>query len=62
MAVTKTTVAPEAVNHAISCGILGENRVQEYLSKKDFYSKDAKVHFIGHLLNNKVKYIIEIWT
>ena len=60
MAVTKT-VAPEAVNHAISCGIhtLGENRVQEYLSKKDFYSKDAKVHFIGHLQTNKVKYIIE---
>jgi len=60
MAVTKT-VAPEAVNHAISCGIhtLGENRVQEYLSKKDFYAKDAKVHFIGHLQTNKVKYIIE---
>ena len=59
MAVTKT-VAPEAVNHAISCGIhtLGENRVQEYLSKKDFYAKDAKVHFIGHLQTNKVKYII----
>ena len=55
MAVTKT-VAPEAVNHAISCGIhtLGENRVQEYLSKKDFYAKDAKVHFIGHLQTNKV--------
>lgn len=35
MAVTKT-VAPEAVNHAIHCGIqvLGENRVQEYLSKR----------------------------
>ena len=60
MAVTKT-VAPEAVNHAISCGIhtLGENRVQEYLSKKDFYSKDAKVHFIGHLQTNKVKYILD---
>ena len=60
MAVTKT-VAPEAVNHAISCGIhtLGENRVQEYLSKKYFYAKDAKVHFIGHLQTNKVKYIIE---
>lgn len=43
MAVTKT-VAPEAVNHAISCGIhtLGENRVQEYLSKKDFLQKMQK--------------------
>ena len=31
MAVTKT-VPPEAVNHAVKCGIrlLGENRVQEY--------------------------------
>lgn len=59
MAVTKT-VAPEAVNHAISCGItvLGENRVQEYLSKKDAYDKSAHVHFIGHLQTNKVKYII----
>lgn len=60
MAVTKT-VAPEAVNHAVACGIhtLGENRVQEYLSKKEFYAKDASVHFIGHLQTNKVKYIIE---
>jgi pyridoxal phosphate enzyme (YggS family) len=60
MAVTKT-VAPEAVNHAISCGIrlLGENRVQEYESKKDLYDPRASVHFIGHLQTNKVKYIIE---
>lgn len=60
MAVTKT-VAPEAVNHAIGCGIttLGENRVQEYLSKKEFYDPAAQVHFIGKLQTNKVKYIIE---
>lgn len=60
MAVTKT-VAPEAVNHAVSCGIklLGENRVQEYESKKDLYDPAAAVHFIGHLQTNKVKYIIE---
>lgn len=59
MAVTKT-VAPEAVNHAVSLGIdlLGENRVQEYQSKKDFYDKSAEVQFIGHLQTNKVKYII----
>ncbi|MGN0606109.1 MAG: YggS family pyridoxal phosphate-dependent enzyme [Oscillospiraceae bacterium] len=59
MAVTKT-VAPEAVNHAVSMGIdlLGENRVQEYLSKKDAYAK-AEVHFIGHLQTNKVKYIAD---
>ncbi|MDO4156527.1 MAG: YggS family pyridoxal phosphate-dependent enzyme [Oscillospiraceae bacterium] len=60
MAVTKT-VAPEAINHAIHCGIslLGENRVQEYLSKREFYDPSATVHFIGHLQTNKVKYIIE---
>lgn len=59
MAVTKT-VAPEAINHAVELGIdlLGENRVQEYLSKADFYDKSAEVQFIGHLQTNKVKYII----
>ena len=60
MAVTKT-VAPELINHAVSQGIdlLGENRVQEFLSKQEFYDKSAQVHFIGHLQTNKVKYIIE---
>ena len=59
MAVTKT-VAPEAVNHAVELGIdlLGENRVQEYLSKAELYDKSAEVQFIGHLQTNKVKYII----
>ena len=59
MAVTKT-VAPEIVNHAIGLGLdlLGENRVQEYLSKAEAYSP-AEVHFIGGLQTNKVKYIIE---
>ncbi len=60
MAVTKT-VAPEAVNHAIELGVglLGENRVQEYLSKEEAYDKSAEVHIIGHLQTNKVKYIID---
>lgn len=59
MAVTKT-VAPEKVNHAVKLGVdlLGENRVQEYLSKKDSYDSSAEVHIIGHLQTNKVKYII----
>ncbi len=59
MAVTKT-VEPEKINFAISHGIslLGENRVQEYMAKKDYYDKKADVHFIGHLQTNKVKYII----
>lgn len=59
MAVTKT-VQPEAVNHAIGLGVnlLGENRVQEYLSKKDYYNPSAEMNFIGRLQTNKVKYII----
>ena len=59
MAVTKT-VPPEAVNYAVSLGIdlLGENRVQEFLSKQESYDKSAQVHIIGHLQTNKVKYII----
>ena len=60
MAVTKT-VDPDKVNFAVDEGVslLGENRVQEYLSKKDSYNKSAEVHFIGHLQTNKVKYIID---
>lgn len=59
MAVTKT-VAPEIVNHAISLGInlLGENRVQEFLDKRESYSP-SEIHFIGGLQTNKVKYIID---
>lgn len=59
MAVTKT-VAPEKINFAIEHGftLLGENRVQEFLSKKDSYDSSAEVQFIGHLQTNKVKYII----
>ena len=58
MVVTKTVPA-EIVNDVIDCGadLLGENRVQEYLEKKDIY-KPAVVHFIGHLQSNKIKYII----
>ena len=60
MAVTKT-VPYEKVNHAISLGIdlLGENRVQEFMGKYEFYDKNCEIHFIGGLQNNKVKYIID---
>ena len=59
MAVTKT-VAPERINYAIELGVdlLGENRVQEYMDKRESYSP-AEVHFIGSLQSNKVKYIID---
>lgn len=62
MAVTKT-VEPELVNAAIGQGIrlLGENRVQEFLSKADQYTlgDGCQVHFIGTLQTNKVKYIVD---
>ena len=60
MAVTKT-VEPVFINHAIECGIdlIGENKVQEFLSKEEFLNLDnCKVHLIGHLQTNKVKQIV----
>ncbi len=39
---------------------VGENRVQQLLSRYDALDKDGlNVHFIGHLQTNKVKYIID---
>lgn len=60
MAVTKT-VPYEKVNFAASLGVdlLGENRVQEFLGKYDFYDKNCEIHFIGGLQSNKVKYITD---
>ena len=61
MAVTKT-VCVEYINHAIeNCGIdlIGENKVQEYLSKKDLLNlSNVEKHLIGHLQTNKVKKIV----
>lgn len=58
LAATKT-VEVEIINHAISSGLthIGENRVQELLSKYDGLLPVHK-HFIGHLQTNKVKDII----
>ena len=36
----------------------GENKVKEFLNKKETLPKDIKWHFIGHLQTNKVKKII----
>ena len=59
LAATKT-VDVEVINHAIKSGIkfIGENRVQEFLSKYENYEPVHK-HFIGHLQTNKVKDIID---
>lgn len=62
MAVTKT-VAPPPINHMISLGadLIGENKVQELLSKIDFLNTDGlQMHIIGHLQSNKVRKIIGI--
>ena len=59
LAATKT-VDISIINYAISSGItyIGENRVQEFLSKyQDFLPVNK--HFIGHLQTNKVKDIID---
>lgn len=58
LAATKT-VDIGVINHAIESGIryIGENRVQEFLSKEPYYLPVHK-HFIGHLQTNKVKDIV----
>lgn len=60
LAATKT-VPVEVINYGISLGIdyLGENKVQEFLSKYDDYDKQrCHLQFIGHLQTNKVKQIV----
>lgn len=60
MAVTKT-VDPLLINTACDAGVmlLGENRVQEFLSKRESYRSSAEVQIIGHLQTNKVRQIID---
>lgn len=60
MAVTKT-VEPLLINAAFECGIdlMGENRVQEYLGKRDELNlQGVERHLIGHLQKNKVRTIV----
>lgn len=61
MAVTKT-VDTARILEAIECGIdlIGENRVQEYLSKQPALAGAPQVerHLIGHLQTNKVNAIV----
>ena len=61
LAATKT-VPPEIINFAIDhgVGIIGENRVNELLEKYEYIDRSrVKIHFIGALQTNKVKYIID---
>lgn len=60
MAVTKT-VESAYINRVLELGadLIGENRVQEYLGKKDELHLDGvEKHLIGHLQTNKVKQIV----
>ena len=62
LAATKT-VSPQRINYAVEhlgLRLIGENRVQELLSKYDALNKDSlEIHFIGRLQTNKVKYIVD---
>jgi len=61
LAATKT-VGAEKINFAVSKGLclIGENRVNELLTKYDKLGKNGlEIHFIGSLQTNKVKYIID---
>lgn len=60
MAVTKT-VGTQEILKAVSAGLrlLGENRVQELLTKYDvLHDAGAQIHLIGHLQSNKVSKVI----
>ncbi len=61
MAVTKTVDA-EKINYSIdNCGVnlIGENKVQEFMSKRDALHLDGvEKHLIGHLQTNKIKKIL----
>lgn len=61
LAATKT-VEPEIINYAISLGLdhIGENKVQELLSKYEAYDLEkCSLQFIGHLQTNKVRQIVD---
>ncbi len=60
VAVTKN-VDVAKMEYAKNLGItnFGENRVQEFLTKYEYFGNSVTWHLIGHLQKNKVKYIID---
>jgi pyridoxal phosphate enzyme (YggS family) len=60
--VTKT-MDVGTIQEAISCGvsIIGENRVQEALTKYPLVKRPVSWHLVGHLQRNKVKKALEIF-
>lgn len=59
LAATKT-VEPKVISYAFNQGLqyMGENRVQEFLSKEDELPEKMHKQFIGTLQTNKVKQIV----
>ena len=60
VAATKVQTS-DTIRQAIAAGITvcGENRVQELTAHLDDYAYDgAKIHFIGHLQTNKVRFVV----
>ena len=60
VAATKVQTS-DTIRAAIAAGITicGENRVQELTAHLDDYAYDgAKIHFIGHLQTNKVRFVV----
>lgn len=60
IAVSKTKPI-EDLMQAYNCGqrIFGENKAQEMRDKHEVLPKDIQWHFIGHLQENKIKYIVD---
>lgn len=60
LAATKT-VDPEEILfaiHELGLPAVGENKVQEFLSKYDMLKGQAPLHILGHLQTNKVRQIV----
>ncbi|MCL1790005.1 MAG: YggS family pyridoxal phosphate-dependent enzyme [Peptococcaceae bacterium] len=60
VAVSKT-IDPIQISEAFRCGQMdfAENRVQEWLAKKDQLPVQCRWHFIGRMQKNKIKYLDE---
>jgi len=58
------TVAPERMREAYDAGVrrFGENKVQEFLDKKEQLPDDIEWHLIGHLQTNKIKPLFKACT
>lgn len=63
VAVTKNHPV-SSIEQAISSGVLsvGENRVQEALSKKPLLENNIEWHLIGHLQSNKVRQAVPVFN